>query len=423
MNRRTFNIALATAAASSLVGCATGAGSGGRRRTVLYQSVGAQFIYWDVDVEDYALTRRLSLTMPSNVQYAWPDPSRQTMYVSTSDAASGNAPNPGTVHRLCAVRRDANGALQMHGEPRVLPQRPIHNSVDATGGHALTCYNNPSNITVHRINADGTIGDQVAQTTRIDMGIFAHQVLAMPGNRSVIMVTRGNRPEATKPEDPGALKIYRFQDGQLSPLANLPVGGKGGLGYGPRHLDFHPRQPWVYVSVESQNQLHMHRLDGDSLTPEPLYNKSTTIGSYGIDFPQAAGGIHVHPSGRTVYVANRASATVEFNGQRVFRGGENNIAVFSIDQRTGEPTAIQHADPQSFHVRTFSIDPSGRILVAASIVDMLVRDGDATRRVPAALSVFRIADDGTLQFIRKYDVDLGGKFQWWSGLVGRPAAG
>jgi hypothetical protein len=53
---------------------------------------------------------------------------------------------------------------------------------------------------------------------------------------------------------------------------------------------------------------------------------------------------------------------------------------------------------------------------------MLVRDGNDIRHVPAALSVFRIADDGRLQFARKYDVELGGKFQWWSGLVGLPAA-
>lgn len=423
MDRRTFNIALASAAASSLVGCATGSGSrGGDGRTVFYQSVGDQFTHWAVDVDTLTLTRRASITLPSNVQYAWPHPSRRYLYVSTSDAASGNAPNPGTVHRLCAVRVDATGALQMHGEPQALPQRPIHNSVDAAGAYALTCYNNPSNATVHRINSDGTVGALVSQAGKIDMGIFAHQILTMPANRSAIMVTRGNRPEGTKAEDPGALKIYDFKDGQLSPLANLPVGGKGGLGYGPRHLDFHPTQPWVYVSVESQNQLHMHRRQGDSLVAEPAYNKSTTIGTYGIDFPQAAGGIHVHPNGRTVYVANRANATVDFDGQRVFRGGENNIAVFSIDQSTGEPTAIQHADPQSYHVRTFSIDPSGKMLVAASIVDMLVRDGNSVRRVPAALSVFRIATDGKLEFVRKYDVELGGKFQWWSGFVGLATA-
>src|SRR5262249_41618544 len=154
---------------SSLVGCATGASPGGRRRTVLYQSVGAELTHWDVDVDDAVLTRRVSLAMPSNVQYAWPHPSRRYLYVSTSDAASGNAPDPGKVHRRCAVRVDAAGTLQMHGEPQALPQRPIHNSVDATGAYALTCYNNPSNVTVHRINPDGTLGAQVPQAARIDM--------------------------------------------------------------------------------------------------------------------------------------------------------------------------------------------------------------------------------------------------------------
>jgi 6-phosphogluconolactonase (cycloisomerase 2 family) len=414
MDRRTFNTVLMSAAATSVVGSNARAAAG---RTVLYQGVGDRLTQWDVDVDAATLTPQASVTLPSNIQYVWPHPSRKYVYASTSDAASGNAPNPGTVHRLCAFRVGYGGALSLHGEPGVLPQRPIHHSVDGTGNFALTCYNNPSNLTVHRINGDGTVGAHVPQEAKLDFGIFAHQVLAMPGNRAVIMVTRGNRPEANKAEDPGALKLYRFQDGQLTPFANLPIGGNGGLGYGPRHLDFHPTQPWVYVSVESQNELHMHRLDGDNLSPEPLYKKRSTVGTYDISFPQAAGGIHVHPNGRTVYLSNRANATVDFNGKKVFRGGENNIAVFSINPATGEPTLIQNEDPQSFHIRSFSIDPSGKIMVAASIVDMNVRDGDKVRYVPAALTVFRIGEHGKLTFARKYEVELGGKFQWWTGFM------
>ena len=415
MDRRAFNTALLSAAATSVIGSGTATAGG---RTVFYQGIGDRLTQWDVDVDAATLTPRASVTLPSNIQYVWPHPSRKYLYVSTSDAASGNAPNPGKVHRLCVLRIDADAAVSMHGEPEVLPQRPIHNSIDSRGDYALTCYNNPSNLTVHRINSDGTVGAQVQQAAKLDYGIFAHQILSMPGNSSVIMVTRGNRPERNKAEDPGALKIYNFKGGQLSPLANLPVGGNGGLGYGPRHLDFHPVKPWVYVSVESQNELHMHRVEGDSLSPEPLFKKRSTVGTYDISFPQAAGGIHVHPNGRTVYVSNRANATVDFNGKKVFGGGENNIAVFSINAETGEPTLIQNEDPQSFHIRTFSIDPSGRIMVAASIVDMNVRDGDNVRHVPAALTVFRIGEDGKLTFARKYDVELGGKFQWWTGFVG-----
>ena len=70
---------------------------------------------------------------------------------------------------------------------------------------------------------------------------------------------------------------------------------------------------------------------------------------------------------------------MDFNGKQVFGDGENNIAVFSIDPGTGEPTLIKNEDPLSFHIRTFSIDPSGKIMVAASIVDMNVRDGNSIR--------------------------------------------
>lgn len=387
------------------------------RRTVFYQAVGSRLTPWDVDVEAATLTPRGSITLPSNVQYVWPHPSRPFLYVTTSDAASGNAPNPGSVHRLCAVRIEADGALSLHGEPAALPQRPIHNSLDRTGSFALTCYNKRSALSVHRIEADGSVGAEVPQTAPLDTGIFAHQIVPTPANRSVVLVTRGNRPEHGKPEDPGALKIYRFENGQLSPLADLRAGGQGGLGYGPRHLDFHPTRPWAYVSVETQNALHMHTLEGDSLSAEPLHAVRSTIGTYDIHAPQLAGGIHVHPDGRAVYMSNRASATMNDGGHQVFAGGENNIAVFAIDPVTGAPTLLQHADPQSFHVRTFSIDPSGRLLVSASIDGMNVRAGDTIRHVPARLSLFRIAADGRLTLARTYDVETGGALQWWTGLV------
>lgn len=388
-------------------------------RAVFYQSVGDRLTWWDVDIDAATLTPKGSVTLPSNVQYVWPGPTGRFLYATTSDAASGNAPDPGSVHRLCALSVDATGGLSLHGAAAPLPQRPIHNSVDRSGRFVFTCYNKISQLTVHRIDDDGSVAAEVEQQATLDVGVFAHQIVPTPGNQSVILVTRGNHQERDVGPDPGALKIYGFEDGQLSPLADLRVGGRGGLGYGPRHLDFHPSKPWAYISVESQNELHMHTLDGPLLSAEPLYNKATTVGTYDLHFPQAAGGIHVHPSGCAVYVSNRANATVDFEGKRVFRGGENNIAVFAIDKETGEPTRIQNAATESYHVRTFSLDPSGRLLVAASIAGMDVRDGAGVRHIPAALTVFRVASDGRLTFVRKYDVDLGGRgrFQWWTGFA------
>jgi 6-phosphogluconolactonase len=423
VDRRTFNTLLASAAATSVVGCSTTGRGGGSGRTVLYQSVGDRLTHYDVDVESATLTQRESLTLPSVIQYAWPHPLQRYLYATTSDAPGGGGAGSGTVHRLCALRVGSDGALVMHGEPQVLSQRPLNNSVDATGAYAFSCYNVPAYATVHHINADGTIGSKIEQSEHLDFGIFAHQIRATPTNQSVVVVTRGNNATATKPEDPGALKLFRFRDGQLSPLQTIQVGGRGGLGYGPRHLDFHPSQPWVYVCLERQNQLHMHRRQGDSFVPEPDFIKPTiAVEDTGEDSRLSLGGaIHPHPDGRTVYVSNRASTTVDFNGQQVFRGGENSIAVFSINPTSGEPTAIQHADPHGYHVRAFTVDPSGRLLVAATMVDMRVRDGDVVRHVPAGLSLFRIAADGRLTFVRRYDAEVGTQQQLWVRMMALPA--
>jgi 6-phosphogluconolactonase len=68
-------------------------------------------------------------------------------------------------------------------------------------------------------------------------------------------------------------------------------------------------------------------------------------------------------------------------------------------------------------LRTFAIDASGRMLVAASIQPVLVREGGTVKTLRAGLSVFRIGEDGKLGFVRKYDVDVGDKTQFWSGML------
>lgn len=380
----------------------------------LYQGVGETLTHHEVDVDGAALVRRATVSLPANVQYAWPDASRRHLYVVSSNGGPGSA---GDRHYLSALRIDpVSGVLQPHGAPQPLSHRPLHVSLDATGAYAFVAYNAPSALTVHRIKPDATIGARIDQPATLDFGIFAHQVRAMPGNGTVILVTRGNDAAGGKPEDPGALKLFRFSDGVLSNLASVAPGG--GYGFGPRHLDFHPTQPWVYVSLERQNRLQLFRMRGGGLEGEPACTRDTLADPKNVRPRQLGGTVHVHPNGRFVYVANRADHTIDVDGKRVFAGGENSIAVFSIDRRSGEPALIQHADPRAFHVRTFALDPSGRILVAASIRPLALREAGNVRTVAAALSVFRVGADGTLDFARKYDVDTGAKAQFWMGIVG-----
>lgn len=406
INRRTFNLGLISATA--VAGCdSVGVPADVDKRTVLYSAIDNEITHYDVDVEAGTMVRRASVTLPSNVQYAWPHPSRKFVYVSTSDAPGGAVERPDGIHRLCALRVDGDGALSLHGEPAALPGRPIHNSVDESGEYALTCFSYPARLTVHRINPDGTLGAMVMQDATFDLGSYPHQILTVPGNRQVTLVTRGLGASANGPEEPGSVQLMGFEQGQLQPLQTIQSLNGEGVGYSPRHLDFHPEKPWVYLGIERQNQLFMHEMQEDRLVPEPTFVKDTLAGSYHDRIPQIVGPLHVHPDGRTVYLGNRASGTVEIDGQRVFDEGENNIAVFSIDQDTGEPTLVQHADAQGFHVRSFSIDPTGQLLIAGTMVDMLVRDGDSVQSVAAGLTVFRInSDDGRLTALRKYDIEL-----------------
>ena len=113
----------------------------------------------------------------------------------------------------------------------------------------------------------------------------------------------------------------------------------------------------------------------------------------------------------------QAHATAEWLARLDADPGDNSVAVFAIDQETGEPTLVQTIDGRGIQLRTFGIDPSGKLLVAASIMPLPVRGGDKVFTLPAGIMVFRIGDDGRLTFARKYDVDTGSRLQFWSGMV------
>ena len=99
-------------------------------------------------------------------------------------------------------------------------------------------------------------------------------MLATPSNRAVLLVTRGNDARPGKPEDPGAIKTFAFDNGVLTNLASIAPGN--GLGFGPRHLDFHPTKPWVFVSIERQNKLCVYGLNsGTGLDRDPMFVKET----------------------------------------------------------------------------------------------------------------------------------------------------
>jgi 6-phosphogluconolactonase len=333
------------------------------------------------------------------------------MYVAYSNRSKANDNHGVAVYRIDR----GTGRLTEFNRPLTLDNRPIHITVDPAGRHLLIAYNQPSNLTVHALNEDGSIGDPVVQREPVDAGFYTHQVRVAPSGNVVVVSTRGSDATAKAPEDPGAFKVLTFSDGQLSGEKSIANGN--GMGFGPRHVDFHASMPWMYASMERNNEVLTYEVQGAGIGSSPLFT-AATVSRPELRAPtQYLGPIHVHPNGRYLYLVNRSDGTVDFAGKKVHGDGENSVAVFSIDAASGEPTLIQTIGIDAFHARTFSIHPNGKMLVTAAVAPLSERDGDQARDVPAGLSVFGIGDDGRLTFVRKYDVDVAGGPLFWCGMV------
>ena len=382
----------------------------------VYASVGKFLTHFELNGETAALTQRATLSLPFKVQYVWPHPTLPFLYAACSN---GSPQARGDAHCVVVLRRDADsGALSVAATPVALTSRPVHMTLDITGTHALIAYNHPSHLSVHRIQSDGFIGEAVVQRAALDTGIYAHQIRVALSNKAVTLVTRGNRAKENAPEEPGALKVYQYSDGQLTP--SVSVAPNGGFGFGPRHIDFHPTRPWVYVSLELQNLLHQYRAnaDGDQVEANPASVKPLLADVAGEQPRQRSGTIHVHPNGQFVYVVNRASGVVRLEGKDVYIGGENNIAVCKIDPHSGDPSVIQHADTRGVVARTFALDRSGRFLIAANSQPILARQAHQLVTIPASLAVFKVGEDGKLDYAGKTDVDTTDGAMFWMGIVG-----
>jgi 6-phosphogluconolactonase (cycloisomerase 2 family) len=412
IDRRTFTAGLAGAVAAPL----SARSQTMPKKLFFYVSQGPALTTYTMDAEAATLTRHSTVTLPGNVQYAWPHPSAPFLYVATSNGGSASLGIKGDKHDLTALRIEPEtGALKEHGASVALRSRPIHVTIDHSGAYALAAYNNPSSVSVHRLNADGSLGAEIKQAATLECGIFAHQVRVTPANDAAILVCRGNDANKGKPEDPGSLREFTFKDGQLA--NRTTAAPNGGYGFGPRHLDFHPTLPFVYVSRERENKLNVYRIRNGVLDQQLLFEKDTLADPGHIISRQAACTLHFHPNGRFLYLANRAYDTVKVDGRDVFPGGENSIAVYAIDQAAGEPTLIQSEDVRGIYPRTFALDPSARMLAVTNMEPKLVRDGAGPKTVPASIATFRVGADGKLDFARNYEVDTQGQSQFWSGVV------
>lgn len=406
-------------------------------RTALCAGVGPVITHYELLLADCGLVRRGEFRLPNNIQYACAHSEQPVLYVGTSTTIVGTSArvsvgsNASDDHSACALRIGEDGALSTHGPVIKLPHRPVHVTLDGSNRHLLAAFNKPAGLAVIDIREDGSLGGIIEQRADVDLGCFPHQLRITPDNRYCISVDRGNPTTmgwwaAKGPQrEPGSLNVFSYDDGHLGDRTAVTVGD--GYWFGPRHLDFHPNGQWIYLSVETENEAVVFARDAATgICREPLQTLQLLEDRDEILVRQGAGAVHVHPRGHVVYFCNRGHFGIpERDGKEILRGDliENSFVVYAIDSETGLLTEVQRIDSGGICARTFSIDPTGRTLVAANAETHWVKSGDTVERVPANLSTFEILDDGQLRPRQRYDLDL--PFNYldpsrqitWSGFV------
>jgi 6-phosphogluconolactonase (cycloisomerase 2 family) len=395
---------------------------------VVYASAGKTLRTFGFDPATGEISPRQTLPeLKSDIHYVAFHPNHKYLYVSV-----GENPPPKDrpqVAALYAFAIDAKtGALTQLGEPYTSPlSRAIHITVDQTGSYLLTAHNATETVGAVRIKPDGSLGEPVRQAEeRQHLGFFPHQVRIDPSNTWAFVPVRGDDEKVTlengakkvEPERFGHLAVLEFHDGLLTKRHVVDYPSL----LGPRHLDFNPTMPLFYVSMERGNRLLTYRYVNGDLTQ--LFDTTTLADPSLKNMVQRAGPIHVHPSGKWVYLANRSTAPCSPGppcstpfGDR----GENDIAVFAINAASGEPKLLQNVDTHGFEPRTFTLDPTLHFLIVGNQKEVPRKQGDTIVKVEPNLSEFRIGDDGKLTYVRSYD-QAGGEV-WWVGALALPASG
>jgi 6-phosphogluconolactonase len=144
--------------------------------------------------------------------------------------------------------------------------------------------------------------------------------------------------------------IYRFDPTRPVPLTDAADSfASVKPGSGPRHIVFHPTEPFLYLISEMSGTIDAFRYDKNSGKLTPFQRIRTTVKSFTGD-PGSAD-IHIRPDGKFLYASNR--------------GESNTLAVFAIG-KDGRLTNKQYLPVNGKHPRNFVIDPSGRFLLVAN---------------------------------------------------------
>lgn len=249
---------------------------------------------------------------------------------------------------VSAFRIEAkSGKLKLLNQQLSLGGAPCYLVVDNAGKNVLVANYTGGSVACLPINENGELGKATSfiqhEGSSVDprrqKGPHAHSINLDAANRYAFAADLGL----------DKVLIYRFDSAGGKLTTNDPAFAKVKGGAGPRHFDFHPSGRFAYVINEMHLTVTAFSYDAQSGKLTELQTISTIPGGVQNGFSTAE--VQVHPSGKFLYGSNR---------------GHDSIAVFSIDQKTGKLTSVEHEPTGGRTPRNFGIDPTGQFLLAAN---------------------------------------------------------
>lgn len=223
---------------------------------------------------------------------------------------------------------------------------PCYVDVDHTGKWIFVANYSSGTLSVLPVNSDGAIGK--ATTTIKYEGYGVNKQRQEKSHVHCTYISKDNKWLFVSDLGTDKVMVYAFDANTgvltpaLTPFIKIKDGG------GPRHIAFHPGNKYAYLVEEMGGAVDAFSYnDGkfDSLqhiaSVEP--NDTGFIGS---------ADIHISSDGKFLYTSNR--------------GGFNTIAIYSINQEKGTLQLAGHQPSGGKIPRGFSIDPSGKYLLAAN---------------------------------------------------------
>ena len=222
---------------------------------------------------------------------------------------------------------------------------PCHLAVDATDSYVIATNYAGGSVCMLPIGPSGALEER--------SDFVQHEGSSVDSDRQeqahAHSVTIDNSNSRAYVCDLGTDKIIVYgidrENGRLEEDSTLTV--KAEAGQGPRHFDFHPGGDFAYVINELGSTVAVYDYDGGSgrLSEKQLVSALPD----GWTGSSSTADVHVSPDGRFLYGSNR---------------GHDSIAVFSIEEGTGELTPMGHEPTLGKTPRNFAISPDGGFLLA-----------------------------------------------------------